>query len=71
MLEKFSPDASARYRAQIEEDYGKRYAMFKQMAEAEVPGVAARGDAALDVCEATETAEHSRPGAGDACDDGR
>jgi pyruvate-ferredoxin/flavodoxin oxidoreductase len=68
MLEKMSPEASARFRAKIEKDYDKRYALFEQMAQAPAPGAE---EADLDGCEGTATAEHSRPGTGEACDDGR
>lgn len=68
MLEKFYPEISKGFREQIEKDYDKRYVTLSHMAEA--PGIAT-GDEALEACESTETAEHSRPGGGDPCDDGR
>jgi pyruvate-ferredoxin/flavodoxin oxidoreductase len=76
MLEKFSPDASATLRTQIEKDYLERYNTLKYMAAAEYTASEGSAPAAGDtgdtgVCENTATAEHSRPGAGAPCDDGR
>ncbi|MCJ2164761.1 MULTISPECIES: pyruvate:ferredoxin (flavodoxin) oxidoreductase [unclassified Pseudodesulfovibrio] len=68
MLEKFHPETSKALRERIEQDYQKRYTQFEYMAAAEY---GAPTQDAAPLCEATSTAEHSRPGSGDACDDGR
>jgi pyruvate-ferredoxin/flavodoxin oxidoreductase len=76
MLEKMSPEASAELRKQIERDYAERYNILKYMAEAEGVQVDAATPVAANTadtgaCENTATAEHSRPGDGAPCDDGR
>ena len=67
LLEKLHPEASLDLRKNIEKDYMERYSQLQYMAAAEfqIP------EDESDVCKSTHTAEHSRPGGGNACDDGR
>ncbi|WP_243545500.1 pyruvate:ferredoxin (flavodoxin) oxidoreductase [Pseudodesulfovibrio tunisiensis] len=66
ILDKLQPEAARTLREQIGRDYENRYEQYRHMSEADhfTPEE-------LEVCESTDTAEHSRPGGGDACDDGR
>ncbi|MDD3311747.1 pyruvate:ferredoxin (flavodoxin) oxidoreductase [Pseudodesulfovibrio sp.] len=68
MLEKFHPEAAETLRKRIEADYAKRYAQYEYLAREDA---APAPEEPLQACESTSTAEHSRPGGGDACDDGR
>ncbi len=77
-LEKTFPKEADRLHAKLEREFTLRYLKLKQIAEA-APVRLAAGDAAAgaadadaDACILSDTAEHaSRPGAGEACDDGR
>ncbi|EGB16069.1 pyruvate ferredoxin/flavodoxin oxidoreductase [Pseudodesulfovibrio mercurii] len=66
MLERFHPDLSRTYRARIEQDYDRRYAILSRMAEA-APVTPESEDPAA--CDAGISAES--PGSGEPCDDGR
>ncbi len=75
-LEKEMPDESKRLRGLIEKEYLERYALLKQLADMPAVTVATgdpklSGKAAGDACVITDTAEHAKPNAGEACDNGR
>ncbi|WP_319543446.1 pyruvate:ferredoxin (flavodoxin) oxidoreductase [uncultured Pseudodesulfovibrio sp.] len=66
MLERFHPELSKAFRAQIEKDYADRYAILTHLAEADFSKVEEDEGAA---CDAGISAES--PGSGEPCDDGR
>ncbi|AMK12789.1 pyruvate:ferredoxin (flavodoxin) oxidoreductase [Pseudodesulfovibrio indicus] len=66
MLERFHPELSKAYRAQIEKDYMTRYEILSHIAQAEVAKTEAEPVAA---CDSGISAES--PGTGEPCDDGR
>jgi pyruvate-ferredoxin/flavodoxin oxidoreductase len=75
-LEKSAPEMSHRYRAEMQAWTKKRFDELQYLAAMPVFGEAAQGAPASGAagspfCETATTAEHARPGNGDACDEGR
>ena len=76
LLERTFPEESKKLRSAIEADYLHRYEQFKALAALDVPKASVAADPkggaeAGEGCTASDTAEHSRPEGGEACDDGR
>jgi pyruvate-ferredoxin/flavodoxin oxidoreductase len=66
MLERFHPELSKAFRAQIEKDYTDRFAILSHLADADFSKPDADGE---NPCETGVSAES--PGLGEPCDDGR
>ncbi|QGY41757.1 pyruvate:ferredoxin (flavodoxin) oxidoreductase [Pseudodesulfovibrio cashew] len=66
MLERFHPELSKAFRAQLEKDYAERYTILTHLAEADFSKPDAEDG---DVCTTGVSAES--PGSGEPCDDGR
>ena len=76
LLERTFPEESKKLRSAIEADYLHRYEQFKALAALDVPKASVAADPkggaeAGEGCTVSDTAEHSRPEGGEACDDGR